>query len=149
MDPDQVNVSPPHSTENKSSYSYLVQQSLQNNSPRVHVRPPQASDTSAQSQLVKREGRNLHRRCVCRRGVDIRRRWHPCSYFCLSPALSCVTERACRVVYALLAWSHMRDIPFSVFRKLTNMYSQLWRRRYLPAPGLLWQCCFQKVKNGG
>ena len=67
-----------------------------NNSSGVHVLPPQASDISARSQLVRSEGRNLHPRYVCCWGVNIRQRWHPCSYSCPSPALSCVTDRTWR-----------------------------------------------------
>lgn len=87
----------------KSSCAYLVQQNLtslphffRQQHTGSYVLPPQASDISAQGQLVKSEGRNWHPRHVCCWGVNIQQQWHPCSCFCLSPALSCVTDRTWR-----------------------------------------------------
>lgn len=147
VDPDQVNVSPLQTTVTRFSRTSKF---FPNNSSGVHVLPPQASDISDHSQLVKSEGRNLHRRCVCCGGVDIRQQWHPCSYFCLSPALSCVTNRACRACSCLRSTgpeSHER-YSFRCISKLTYMYS-LWHQCYLPAPGLglLWHVASKDTKR--
>ncbi len=140
----------------KSSCAHLVQQNyapLQELSTQQlrgsYGLPPQASDISAQGQLVKSEGRNLHPRHVCSWVVNIRQQWHPCSCLCLSPTLSCVTNhtwRACSRSRSTGLESHERHSYLCISNWLTcNHYGSnaIFLPQDLGCSGLL----FQKSEN--
>lgn len=122
---------------NKSSCNFLVQQnnvcSPLNNSSDM-VLPPHTSDISAQRQLEKARGRicilamlpaEVHTSDSSDTHV------HTSAHLLLSHVWPSVLGKLA-VIYALLAWSHMRDIPFGVFRNWLTCIQHSTNTIFLP-----------------
>lgn len=128
---------------NKSTYTYSLQQNgvppppPPSTSWPVRVLPLHTSDMWAQSQLEncrQESASSLRWLLRCTHGQQ----WHPCSYFCLSPARSSVAEqtwRACTCLRSSGRESRESQIPFAVFWNWLTCSP--WHQYYLPAPGLV------------